>query len=159
MNVETCRSLVKSENEILVSEWRRKNGRIDPTHSCPMNVPIELPKESALMTDSAMILAEKILTRLGLIGKYAKLMTLDKRALCAPITLRVTKEKDKNLFKVIKSSPVDKGTTESFYNENDAKLLTRSILTSQDKKYNLKVSLKSQLICPYVSQCLTNVII
>ena len=139
MNVETCRSLVKSENEILVSEWRRKNGRIDTTHSCPMNVPIELPKESALMTDSAMILAEKILTKLGLVGKYAKLMTLDKRALCAPITLRITKDKNNEMFKVVKSSPVDKGTTESFYYIEDAKLASRIINTAQDKKYNLKV--------------------
>ena len=139
MNVETCRSLVKSENEILVSEWRRKNGRIDLTHSCPMNVPIELPKESALMTDSAMILAEKILTKLGLVGKYAKLMTLDKRALCAPITLRISKDKNNEMFKVVKSSPVDKGTTESFYHIEDAKLASRIINTAQDKKYNLKV--------------------
>ena len=69
-----------------------------------------------------MILAEKILTKLGLIGKYAKLMTLDKRALCAPITLRVTKsETDKNLYKVVKSSPVDKGRgSQTFF---DAKFL------------------------------------
>ena len=91
------------------------------------------------MTDSAMILAEKILTKLGLVGKYAKLMTLDKRALCAPITLRISKDKNNEMFKVVKSSPVDKGTTESYYHVEDAKLASRIINTAQDKKYNLKV--------------------
>jgi hypothetical protein len=44
-----------------VSEWRRKNGKIDPKHSCPMNVQVDLPKESAFVTDSALILTEKLL--------------------------------------------------------------------------------------------------
>ena len=65
--VETCRSVARSkenENCVFVSEWRRKNGKIDPTHSCPMNVQVELPKESAFVTDSSLILAEKLLVTL-----------------------------------------------------------------------------------------------
>ena len=67
VEVETCRSIARSELDpkiIHVSEWRRKNGQIDPSHSCPMNVPIDLPKEAALMSDSALILAEKLLAKL-----------------------------------------------------------------------------------------------
>ena len=61
--VETCRSIARSptENCVFVSEWRRKNGKIDPKHSCPMNVQVDLPKESAFVTDSALILTEKLL--------------------------------------------------------------------------------------------------
>ena len=66
LEVETCRSLVRSETEncVYVSEWRRKNGKIDPTHSCPMNIQVDLPKESAFVTDSSLLLAEKILSKL-----------------------------------------------------------------------------------------------
>ena len=61
--METCRSIARSptENCVFVSEWRRKNGKIDPKHSCPMNVQVDLPKESAFVTDSALILTEKLL--------------------------------------------------------------------------------------------------
>ena len=64
--IETCRSITKSNEDksVLVSEWRRKNGKIDPTHSCPMNVQVDLPKESAFVTDSSLILAEKVLATL-----------------------------------------------------------------------------------------------
>ena len=66
LEVETCRSLVRSETEncVYVSEWRRKNGKIDPKHSCPMNIQVDLPKESAFVTDSSLLLAEKILSKL-----------------------------------------------------------------------------------------------
>ena len=61
--METCRSVARSptENCVYVSEWRRKNGKIDPKHSCPMNVQVDLPKEAAFVTDSALILTEKLL--------------------------------------------------------------------------------------------------
>ncbi len=49
---------------VYVSEWRRRNGQVDPDHSAPMNVPIECSREFALMTDSSLILAEKLLSKL-----------------------------------------------------------------------------------------------
>lgn len=72
--VETCRSVARSkekENCVYVSEWRRKNGKIDPTHSCPMNVQVDLPSEAAFVTDSALILAEKLLV--ALVSNFTKL--------------------------------------------------------------------------------------
>ena len=66
--VETCRSIARckdlEEDCVFVSEWRRKNGKIDPKHSCPMNVQVDLPKEAAFVTDSVLILAEKLLVAL-----------------------------------------------------------------------------------------------
>ena len=65
-------------------------------------------------------------------------MTLDKRAWCAPISLRLSKETDSSSMKLVKSSPVDKGTTTSFYCLKSGQLKTRIIETAQDKSFNLK---------------------
>ena len=62
-------------------------------------------------------------------------MTLDKRAWCAPINLRLTKEDDS--MKLVKSSPVDKGTTTSFYCLKTGQLKSRIIETAQDKSFHL----------------------
>ena len=72
------------------------------------------------------------------IGNFSKLMTLDKRAWCAPISLRLSKETDSSSMKLVKSSPVDKGTTTSFYCLKSGQLKTRIIETAQDKSFNLK---------------------
>ena len=72
-------------------------------------------------------------------------MTLDKRAWCAPISLRLSKETvdsssdaSSSLMKLVKSSPVDKGTTTSFYCLKSGQLKTRIIETAQDKSFHLK---------------------
>ena len=78
------------------------------------------------------------------IGNFSKLMTLDKRAWCAPISLRLSKEpidsssEASNLMKLVKSSPVDKGTTTSYYCLKSGQLKTRVIETAQDKSFHLK---------------------
>ena len=76
-------------------------------------------------------------------GTFTKLMTLDQRAWCAPISIKLSQdEKNAQIMKVLKSSPVDKGTTCSLYLKKSGNLETRIISTSQDKTYNLQVSFK-----------------
>ena len=69
-------------------------------------------------------------------------MTLDQRAWCAPITLKVNRyEKDERAMKIIKASPIDKGTTVSLYKKKSSgELLSRTIDTAQNKKFVLKVN-------------------
>jgi len=62
--------------------------------------------------------------------------TLDKRGLLAPITLGVIQ--DGEFFKATKSSPVDKGNTETVYNK-DGRMVMRIITTAQNLKYYLQV--------------------
>lgn len=67
-------------------------------------------------------------------------MTLDQRAWCAPITLKISQDEDKiELMRLIKSSPVDKGTTVSLYKKQSGQLMSRTIATAQNKEYQLKV--------------------
>ena len=75
-------------------------------------------------------------------GNFAKLMTLDQRAWCAPINLKITQdESNKNVMRLVKSSPIDKGTTVSLYQKTlSGKLMSRTINTAQDKKFTLKVN-------------------
>ena len=70
-------------------------------------------------------------------------MTLDQRAWCAPINLKITQDKsNENVMKLVKSSPIDKGTTVSLYQKTlSGKLMSRTINTAQDKKFILKVIL------------------
>ena len=46
---------------------------------------------------------------------------------------------ENSTMKLIKSSPVDKGTTISTYGRNPGQLVSRVIQTAQDRKYNLQV--------------------
>ena len=75
-------------------------------------------------------------------GNFAKLMTLDQRAWCAPINLKITKdESNENVMRLVKSSPIDKGTTVSLYQKTlSGQLMSRTINTAQDKKFTLKVN-------------------
>ena len=75
-------------------------------------------------------------------GNFAKLMTLDQRAWCAPINLKITKdESNENIMRLVKSSPIDKGTTVSLYQKTlSGQLMSRTINTAQDKKFTLKVN-------------------
>ena len=73
-------------------------------------------------------------------GTFNKLMTLDQRAWCAPINLKISQDEDQvDLMKLVKSSPVDKGTTTSLYRKKSGQLMSRVIQTAQDKQYSLKV--------------------
>ena len=69
-------------------------------------------------------------------------MTLDQRAWCAPITLKISQdEKDDTVMKLVKSSPIDKGTAVSLYKKKSSgQLMSRTINTAQDKKFTLKAS-------------------
>ena len=65
-------------------------------------------------------------------------MTLDQKAWCAPISLKISKGEEKSIIKIIKASPVDKGTTTSTYGRKPGHLVSRVIQTAQNKKYNLQ---------------------
>ena len=67
-------------------------------------------------------------------------MTLDQRAWCAPISIKILQDENKiHTMKVIKSSPIDKGTTNSIYSKDTGALESRTINTAQEKTYILKV--------------------
>ena len=69
-----------------------------------MNVEVDLPRESGFVSDASLLLAEKILVKVGHTGKFSRIGTLDKNGWFAPISLSVTKLDDAT-FKTTKSSP------------------------------------------------------
>ena len=86
--VETCRSVVFVPNvvdaekdfdvenpsgKLIVSEWRRRNGILDDNHSAPMNVEVDLPREAGFVSDASLLLAEKILAKVGHTGKFNRI--------------------------------------------------------------------------------------
>ena len=63
--------------------------------------------------------------------------TLDKNGWFAPISLSVIKSEG-STFRTTKSSPVEKGSTETIYDES-GKISTRIITTASNLKYFLQV--------------------
>ena len=68
--------------------------------------------------------------------------TLDKNGWFAPISLSVVKSEG-STFRTTKSSPVEKGSTETIYDES-GKISTRIIITASNLKYFLQVTIKVQ---------------
>ena len=75
--VETCRSVVfvppkpPNPGKLIVSEWRRRNGILDDDHS--LNVDVDVGSDVGFISDASMLVAEKILAKLGRTGKFSKL--------------------------------------------------------------------------------------
>ena len=78
--VETCRSVVfvppkpPSQGKLIVSEWRRRNGILDDDHA--LNVDVDVADDVGYISDASMLVAEKILAKVGRTGKFSKLGTL-----------------------------------------------------------------------------------
>jgi len=46
---------------------------LDDSHSAPMNVEVDLPLESGFVSDASLLLAEKILAKVGHTGKFNRI--------------------------------------------------------------------------------------
>ena len=126
-----------------VTEWQRRNGAIvvDRQSTPHVRHQLELPKNSAFLTDVSLLVAEKLLATLAKVGKFAKVSTLDRHCLFAPLSLearRDTNDFSKELIKILKSSPVDKGATETSYSLESGKILSRVITTASGIRYFLQ---------------------
>ena len=104
---------------------------------------LDLPRNSAFLTDVSLLVAEKILCLAGKIGKFDKISTLDRHCLFAPLCLEVRRDASsdfsRNVFKVLKSSPVDRGATETCYASGTLEILSRTIHTANKTKFFLQV--------------------
>ena len=80
--VETCRSVVfvppkrhsdaeVDNGKLIVSEWRRRNGILDDAHA--LNVNVDVGNDVGFVSDASIIVAEKILAKIGQTGRFAKL--------------------------------------------------------------------------------------
>ena len=153
---QTCRSIVLDESTddtrrfIKVAEWQRSNGKLVVqknvgSSSLPATGQtyhqLELPQNSAFLTDISLLLAEKLMARTMKTGKFDKISTLDKRCLFAPLCLESRRDVKDNfsgeVFKIVKSSPVDKGATETSYSL-EGFIRDRTIITAKKLRYHLK---------------------
>ena len=152
---QTCRSIVLDESSddtrrfIKVAEWQRSNGKLVVQKNNDGSLPahgqtyhqLELPQNSAFLTDISLLLAEKLMARTMKTGKFDKISTLDKRCLFAPLCLESRRDvKDDfagEIIKIVKSSPVDKGATETSYSL-EGFIRDRTIITAKKLRYHLK---------------------
>ena len=152
---QTCRSIVLDESQddtrrfIKVAEWQRNNGKLvvqknlgrDGIPSSQTYHQLELPQNSAFLTDISLLLAEKLMARTTKTGKFDKISTLDKRCLFAPLCLESRRDVKDNfsgeIIKILKSSPVDKGATETSYSM-EGNIRDRTIITAKKLRYHLK---------------------
>ena len=153
---QTCRSIVLDETQddtrrfIKVAEWQRNNGKLvvqknfgqDGVPSSQTYHQLELPQNSAFLTDISLLLAEKLMARTLKTGKFDKISTLDKRCLFAPLCLESRRDVKDNfsgeVIKIVKSSPVDKGATETSYSLEEGNIRDRTIITAKKLRYHLK---------------------
>ena len=152
---QTCRSILLDETQddtrrfIKVAEWQRSNGKLvvqknfgrEGFPSCQTYHQLELPQNSAFLTDISLLLAEKLMARTMKTGKFDKISTLDKRCLFAPLCLESRRDVKDNfsgeIVKILKSSPVDKGATETSYSI-EGYIRDRTIITAKKLRYHLK---------------------
>jgi len=159
---QNCRSLsfaeeynpdLGSTKVVRVTEWQRRNGAIighaqTTSTKLPHQVKhqLDLPRNSAFLTDVSLCLAEKMLCLAGKIGKFDKISTLDRHCLFAPLCLEIRRDASqnfsRNVFKVLKSSPVDRGATETCYSsgmsETPLAILSRTIHTANKTTFFLQ---------------------
>ena len=64
---------------------------------------LDLPRNSAFLTDVSLCLAEKMLCLAGKIGKFDKISTLDRHCLFAPLCLEIRRDASQNFSRFSQS--------------------------------------------------------